>query len=52
VARRIVVSERAVEKHVTSILSTLGLPAEPEALRRVLAVLAYLEDARTAAGAA
>jgi DNA-binding NarL/FixJ family response regulator len=52
VARRIVVSERAVEKHVTSILSKLGLPAEPEAHRRVLAVLAYLEDARATAGAA
>jgi DNA-binding NarL/FixJ family response regulator len=51
VARRIVVSERAVEKHVTSILSKLGLPAEPEAHRRVMAVLAYLEDARTTAGA-
>jgi DNA-binding NarL/FixJ family response regulator len=49
VARRIVVSERAVEKHVTSILSKLGLPAEPEAHRRVMAVLAYLEDARAAA---
>ena len=52
VARRIVVSERAVEKHVTSILSKLSLPAEPEAHRRVLAVLAYLEDARTTSGAA
>jgi len=53
VARRIVVSERAVEKHVTAILSKLGLPAEPEAHRRVMAVLAYLEDERTtAAGAA
>ncbi len=52
VARRIVVSERAVEKHVTSILSKLGLPTEPEAHRRVMAVLAYLEDERTAAGAA
>jgi DNA-binding NarL/FixJ family response regulator len=46
VASRIVVSERAVEKHVTAILSKLSLPAEPEAHRRVLAVLAYLEDAR------
>ncbi|WP_028068003.1 response regulator transcription factor [Solirubrobacter soli] len=52
VARRIVVSERAVEKHVTSILSKLSLPAEPEAHRRVLAVLAYLKDARATAGAA
>jgi DNA-binding NarL/FixJ family response regulator len=49
VARRIVVSERAVEKHVTAILSKLDLPAEPEAHRRVLAVLAYLEDERAGA---
>jgi DNA-binding NarL/FixJ family response regulator len=45
VAHRIFVTERAVEKHVTSIMSKLGLPSEPEAHRRVLAVLAYLEDA-------
>jgi DNA-binding NarL/FixJ family response regulator len=51
VARRIVVSERAVEKHVTAILSKLDLPAEPEAHRRVLAVLAYLEDERAGAPA-
>ena len=51
VARRIVVTQRAVEKHVTSILSKLGLPAEPEAHRRVLAVLAFLEDARAARAA-
>ena len=48
VAHRIVVSQRAVEKHVTSILSKLGLPAEPEAHRRVLAVLAYLKEANPA----
>ena len=55
VARRIVVSQRAVEKHVTAILTKLDLPAEPEAHRRVLAVLAYLDDAgvgTTRAGAA
>jgi DNA-binding NarL/FixJ family response regulator len=46
VADRLVVSQRAVEKHVTSILSKLGLPAEPAAHRRVMAVLAFLEDAR------
>ena len=47
VADRIFVSQRAVEKHVTSILSKLGLPLAPEAHRRVLAVLAYLEDEST-----
>jgi DNA-binding NarL/FixJ family response regulator len=44
VARRIFVTQRAVEKHVTAIMSKLGLPSEPEAHRRVLAVLAYLDD--------
>ena len=44
VAGRLVVSQRSVEKHVTSIMAKLGLPSEPEAHRRVLAVLAYLED--------
>src|SRR4051812_49402788 len=41
VAQRLVVTQRAVEKHVTAILGKLGLPPEPEAHRRVLAVLAY-----------
>ena len=44
VASRIFVTQRSVEKHVTSIMAKLGLPSEPEAHRRVLAVLAYLED--------
>ena len=51
VASRLVISERAVEKHVTSILAKLDLPAEHQAHRRVLAVLAYLEDERTTASA-
>jgi DNA-binding NarL/FixJ family response regulator len=42
VAARMFVTERAVEKHVTSIFSKLRLPASPEAHRRVLAVLAFL----------
>jgi PAS domain S-box-containing protein len=45
-ARRLGVSERAVAKHVTSILSKLGLPEEAKSHRRVLAVLAYLQDER------
>jgi DNA-binding NarL/FixJ family response regulator len=44
IAQRLVVTEGAVEKHVTSILTKLGLePAETDH-RRVLAVLTYLED--------
>jgi DNA-binding NarL/FixJ family response regulator len=42
VAEQLVVTERAVEKHVTSIFGKLRLPASPEDHRRVLAVLAYL----------
>ena len=42
IALRMVVTERAVEKHVTSIFSKLGLPAASEDHRRVLAVLAFL----------
>ena len=44
IAERIVVTERAVEKHVTSIFHKLGLPPAPETHRRVLAVLAYLHS--------
>ncbi len=42
IAAELVVTERAVEKHVTSIFSKLRLPPSTESHRRVLAVLAYL----------
>jgi DNA-binding NarL/FixJ family response regulator len=42
IASELVISERAVEKHVTSIFGRLNLPATPDDHRRVLAVLAYL----------
>jgi DNA-binding NarL/FixJ family response regulator len=42
IAEHLVVTERAVEKHVTSIFSKLGLTPAPEDHRRVLAVLAFL----------
>jgi DNA-binding NarL/FixJ family response regulator len=42
IAEALVVTERAVEKHVTSIFSKLDLPPTVEDHRRVLAVLAYL----------
>jgi DNA-binding NarL/FixJ family response regulator/class 3 adenylate cyclase len=42
IAERLVITLRAVEKHVTSIFSKLRLPATSEDHRRVLAVLTYL----------
>src|SRR5947209_3749472 len=44
IATEMVVTDRAVEKHVTSIFSKLDLPATAEDHRRVLAVLAYLRS--------
>src|ERR671938_1283226 len=44
IAEALVVTERAVEKHVTSIFSKLDLPPTVEDHRRVLAVLAYLRS--------
>ena len=43
IARDLVVTERAIEKHVTSIFSKLGLSAADDGHRRVLAVLTYLK---------
>jgi len=42
IAEKLVVSERAIEKHVTNIFSKLNLPPTVEDHRRVLAVLAFL----------
>jgi DNA-binding NarL/FixJ family response regulator len=44
IGRRLYISPRAVEKHVTSIFAKLGLPAAPEDHRRVLAVLRFLRS--------
>jgi DNA-binding NarL/FixJ family response regulator len=44
IAEALVVTERAVEKHVTSIFSKLDLVPTVEDHRRVLAVLAYLRS--------
>jgi DNA-binding NarL/FixJ family response regulator len=43
IAEQLVITERAVEKHVTSIFSKLDLGVSSEDHRRVLAVLAFLE---------
>jgi DNA-binding NarL/FixJ family response regulator len=42
IARRLVVTDGAVEKHVKNIFTKLDLPPDEEQHRRVLAVLAYL----------
>lgn len=44
IARRLVVSEAAVGKHVGNILAKLNLPPAEDTNRRVLAVLAYLRS--------
>jgi DNA-binding NarL/FixJ family response regulator len=44
IADALVVTEAAVEKHVTSIFHKLGLGPTPTEHRRVLAVLTYLRD--------
>jgi DNA-binding NarL/FixJ family response regulator len=44
IARRLVVTERAVEKHVTSIFTKLRLPQATDDHRRVLAVLTFLRS--------
>jgi DNA-binding NarL/FixJ family response regulator len=46
VADGLVLSERAVEKHINSIFAKLGLPEARDAHRRVKAVLLFLADER------
>lgn len=43
IAQRLVITEKAVDKHVSHILDKLDLPPSSTDHRRVLAVLAYLD---------
>jgi DNA-binding NarL/FixJ family response regulator len=43
IAAQLVVTEGAVEKHISNIFAKLGLPDSPTDHRRVLAVLTYLQ---------
>jgi DNA-binding NarL/FixJ family response regulator len=42
IATQLVVTERAVEKHVTNVFAKLGFGSEPDHHRRVLAVLTFI----------
>ena len=42
IASRLFITEKAVSKHINSILSKLGMPPSDDDNRRVMAVLAYL----------
>jgi DNA-binding NarL/FixJ family response regulator len=44
IAAALVLTERAIEKHINSMFSKLGLSEEPDVHRRVKAVLLYLGD--------
>ena len=46
IAEELVLTKRAVEKHVGAIFLKLGLPDEEQVSRRVAAVLLYLADGR------
>jgi DNA-binding NarL/FixJ family response regulator len=44
IGQRLVITEKAVSKHCTSIFAKLDLPPSDDDNRRVLAVLTYLDS--------
>jgi DNA-binding NarL/FixJ family response regulator len=50
IAQALFLSERAVEKHINSLFSKLGLSEEPDVHRRVKAVLLFLAEAPAQGG--
>ena len=50
VAKSLFLSVRAVEKHINSLFSKLGLTEEQDVHRRVKAVLLFLSDRATGEG--
>jgi DNA-binding NarL/FixJ family response regulator len=44
IARSLVLTERAIEKHINSLFHKLGLSEEPDVHRRVMAVLTFLRE--------
>jgi DNA-binding NarL/FixJ family response regulator len=50
IAAALVLTERAVEKHINAIFAKLGLAAEPDVNKRVRAVLLFLESSHGGAG--
>jgi len=48
IARALFLTERAVEKHINALFHKLGLSEETDVHRRVMAVLAFLKEARPA----
>jgi DNA-binding NarL/FixJ family response regulator len=47
IARKLHLSERAIEKHISAVFQKLGLVEETETNRRVMAVLAFLDASGT-----
>jgi DNA-binding NarL/FixJ family response regulator len=46
IAEALVLSERAVEKHITAVFTKLGVSEETDVHRRVKAVLLFLSEQR------